>query len=536
MSNSLSEALAPLAARMHRVVREHEVLRVAAQLPGSDPAEAARLAAVEVLKWAQRRAGSRLPPEAWDGLSFDFLSGGRNSSAVRLTSTSSDIWAIRADDPDKNVPERVWSTEVVLGHFPDRPAQFSTRLLVATPEVELAIEPHTPGFVRQVSDKCGLFAGSMRVSADPEIYEDGEDAFTLLEHLTDPGRVLPTFLLTVAESDSTSLVNAEHLARGMSGLAHIAVVHPEACWQLTEQVGKRLSVFGGAVRVYMPGFDESADPYAHRLVLGGQLATVDDVARITRWLRETAAHFSLRRTRLGSDVLSFGAIRSASLDLRQTALRETDGSLPDQLAAAQEQNKELSKQVGSLKSEQDYYINEYEKERERAETAEAQAQKAAWRIQVLMDQIQESGGDPDSGSTLPSTWAELTEWCDQDLAGRLVLTPIARRGIRKPAFADVETAARSLLWLATEGRTTFIEGGRALANITILDGVQNAPCGADAYEFDWNGRRFSADWHVKNGGNTRDPSRCLRIYYCFDAQTQQVVVSDMPAHRRTGAT
>ena len=39
-----------------------------------------------------------------------------------------------------------------------------------------------------------------------------------------------------------------------------------------------------------------------------------------------------------------------------------------------------------------------------------------------------------------------------------------------------------------------------------------------------------------SGGNTRDPSRCLRIYYCFDEQTQQIIVSDMPAHRRTAAS
>ena len=44
-----------------------------------------------------------------------------------------------------------------------------------------------------------------------------------------------------------------------------------------------------------------------------------------------------------------------------------------------------------------------------------------------------------------------------------------------------------------------------------------------------------AYWHIKNGG-TRDPRRCLRIYYFWDATTQQVVIADMPAHRVTEAT
>ena len=44
------------------------------------------------------------------------------------------------------------------------------------------------------------------------------------------------------------------------------------------------------------------------------------------------------------------------------------------------------------------------------------------------------------------------------------------------------------------------------------------------------------EWHIKNGGNTRDPRRCLRIYYFWDEDSQQVVIATMPAHIQTGAT
>ena len=49
----------------------------------------------------------------------------------------------------------------------------------------------------------------------------------------------------------------------------------------------------------------------------------------------------------------------------------------------------------------------------------------------------------------------------------------------------------------------------------------------DTYYFDRDGRRFSAAWHVKTSDNTRDPVRCLRIYYCFDSQMQRIIVSEM---------
>ncbi|MCA9906870.1 MAG: hypothetical protein KC547_23605, partial [Anaerolineae bacterium] len=133
----MTDALSPLASRMSRVVREHEVLRVAGWMTGDEPTAVANAAIEEVLRWAQRRCGGQLPPEAWERKSFDYLSGGRNSSCVHLQAGTSDLWAIRADDPDKTVAERVWTTEVVVGLLPDQPAKFSARLMVSTPEADL---------------------------------------------------------------------------------------------------------------------------------------------------------------------------------------------------------------------------------------------------------------------------------------------------------------------------------------------------------------------------------------------------------------
>ncbi len=539
MSNSMTDALSPLASRMPRVVREHEVLRVAGWIPGDDPAAIANVAIGEVLRWAQKRCGGQLPPESWERKSFDYLSGGRNSSCVRLQSGTSDLWAIRADDPDKTVAERVWTTEVVVGLLPDQPAKFSARLLVSTPEADLQIEPHTPGFIQQVVENCRLISGQKLLSVAPTVHETEAEAEDLIDYLIDPSRQLPIFVVTLAENGQADhpTLDTAALSRAMLGIGHVALLHPAATWRLTERFGKFKSVFGGAARVYLPGFSDDADPYIHRLVLANQLETAEGAARATRWMRQLAAQDSILRTKLGRDVLPFAAIRSANLQLRQQSLRNEDASASDQLAAANDRIDALEKQVASLTSEQDYYIAEYEKERARAELSESQAQKSAYRIQSLTGQLKAKGDDPDQNIVIPASWQELPAWCDEQFAGRLVLAPNAHRGARNPVFTDVETAARCLLWLASECRDQRINGGGgSINNVTIMDGIQNASCGADTYEFDWNGRRFSADWHMKNGGNTRDPIRCLRIYYCFDPQTQQIVVSDMPAHRRTGAT
>ena len=46
----------------------------------------------------------------------------------------------------------------------------------------------------------------------------------------------------------------------------------------------------------------------------------------------------------------------------------------------------------------------------------------------------------------------------------------------------------------------------------------------------WRGQRWLLDMHLKNGGNTRDPTRCLRVYFFWDDDERQVVVGSLPGH------
>src|SRR5216684_2948486 len=128
--SAIWNVLAPMAARMPKVVREHEILQVAATISDQYAAKPANAARREVLVWAEKRSGGRLPREAWDHQDFEHFSGGRNSIGVRIERDGADIWAIRADDPDKEVPGRVWTTEVVVGTLEDHPPTESSSSLI----------------------------------------------------------------------------------------------------------------------------------------------------------------------------------------------------------------------------------------------------------------------------------------------------------------------------------------------------------------------------------------------------------------------
>ena len=141
---------------------------------------------------------------------------------------------------------------------------------------------------------------------------------------------------------------------------------------------------------------------------------------------------------------------------------------------------------------------------------------------------------------LPTSWEAFADWCEEHLGEGLALSPRARGSIKKARYEDVGLAAQCLAWLAGSYRRARLEGsGSGLQGpVPAGTGVRNDRCGGDSFEFDWQGKRLRADWHIKSGGNTRDPARCLRIYYCWheDGGGGQVVVADMPAHVRSRAT
>ena len=145
--------------------------------------------------------------------------------------------------------------------------------------------------------------------------------------------------------------------------------------------------------------------------------------------------------------------------------------------------------------------------------------------------------EPDSPVPLlpeevPESWNGFEDWCAETFEGRLALSARARKSLKKALYQDVQAAGRCLSWLAGAYRGARLEGCGELIQGPLpgVSGFHNERCGGDAFEFSLDGQRRTADWHVKNGGNSRDPGRCLRIYYCWDEESSRVLIGDMPGH------
>ena len=266
-----------------------------------------------------------------------------------------------------------------------------------------------------------------------------------------------------------------------------------------------------------------AAPAAQEIAAGGSAASV---APATPTEREPGW---FARLGLLARMMRPGGYAAEAARILAPAEREKE-RLERELESNRDRLDELATKLKSTREEAEYFLAENQDAEARAGKREKQLDEAKARVARLEEQLRSHGHTP-----LPNGWGDFVGWCERELAGSLVLSPRARREIKGARFADTPLAARCVLWLASKYRDGRLNGAGASLRIEE-SGIRNEPCGGDKVPLKWGGANRFADWHLKNGGNTRDPARCLRIYYLWDEETRQVVIASMPAHVRSALT
>jgi hypothetical protein len=155
-------------------------------------------------------------------------------------------------------------------------------------------------------------------------------------------------------------------------------------------------------------------------------------------------------------------------------------------------------------------------------------------------------GTPEADATRPDTYAAIPEWVGEQFSGRLVLHPRAVNALKNARYGDIGPVCRALESLATHYRDMRLghDGARdrwedALARDSLQCSksvtANRAGEEGDTYYVSYppgSKRDHLLEFHLKKGTN-RDPRYCLRIYYFWHDETQEVVVGWLPSHLQT---
>ena len=569
-------------------IRPGARLSVGTELAGDVSRSAVHECRSIALEWVQGTMGHRLPRKAWRFRPFAVAGEGVGCQAVRVRDRHRDLWAVQV----KHMVAR--DQEVVVEMAVACPDGNACHIAISVQDRSTlpgdGVEAYPADMLADLAERVPLMQGGRRLAPRPIVVDSDATMSAFIRLLIDPDRVVPFAVISAPpeEDDPGELeAQARTLARSLTGLAVTWVLPAAMTYRLSDTVSKPLSVFLGAWRFYRPGFGEDARKTDHPLILKNRMLDEKAVADVVRMFVRMAAAETIRVAPAGDEPFAFDAIAREAAGVargparlvtylrrslgggayahrsrgysstppggegavhtdRGSAAESAEGaplfvSEPSPATMATEADpvpdpQALLRQLGAAREKTQQRTRQYERTRERAEQAERERDEAVRRAEQLAGLVRSMGGDPDISVPFPTTWEEFGTWCDECLAGRVTLTGSARRELRDAEFADVGLAAQCLCWLGGEYRDGRLRGGNPQLHGRIghiADSVFNAPCGGDTFDCSWCGENHSVDWHIKVGGNTRDPRRCLRIYYFWDADTRQVVVASMPGHRRS---
>ena len=540
---NFAEALGPSRQQLQAADRSpvlRPISRISFELTDTGAFEKAAQFAVT---WLRGKAGGELPAEAFDLKSFDTrdIGGLHPCHVVRLDDPQGSIWASRVDEPGSR-PEagETWSTELFVERKTSSLVRFGAQLTVRQQYGSKLARPSRPRLAYNLLNSLSAEADGEAIS-EAVTYFGLEDVGRLSSLIYRTDRRLPIVAVSTDEHGGAQ-VDLGRLALRLSGSAHLAALSPGASWELTRQLGKRMSTFNGGVRIYMPHvIEEEEDPFQHPLFLapssGQNLKLIDILAeRIFPlgfrdddgdsrfWhlaqLRQVASAAEARR-KVGSEADQLRSKVSALND----QIDELKGTLETAVGLekiAADNEKSARHEVEQLKSEND-------------------------RLRAALYRFQTAGTEQGVEAAKPAdrpltSYDDLEDWADEVLGPQITIHRRALKESRQDGHPDMlERIANTLLVIRDYWIPHKLYGGlerrNACINALAQLGVTDESCFArrdkarDRPEYavqDGKFKRILYD-HFKYG-NSRSNAEQFRIYYAWDDEAKQLIVGKMPCH------
>jgi hypothetical protein len=502
-----------------------------------------------ILPFVAKSLYTKLPPEAAEHLSFEISNEDRLCECVAVPERM--LWAIRFKFASKD--GTAWYYDVSLVREDDR-LIFGMKIDTAFGADVKALQANLPLVGSLLG--CGLLAQGRPVTANLWLVNTPEDVQELVDLLEDPYRSLPVIVISAVNRNAWRftptapgyLVNAEYLANRVKGYAIVARINFQSAYALTEAVGKSWSVYDGACRTYFPKIDfDNGSPAHHpgnfkdkiwfwnyeglRGERGYTAFLIDTAHRVASTSRTdwSGLYFVPDARILAAELEMAHAMHLANAPERELAMQNHIAALQRKLQTAEDENADWLGELEKATEEAEYYKQENIALRLRLDALRAHL-------------IRQSGESPDKEIQIPDNYKVMGEWVKEHLAGRLILLPRAERAASKAEYTEVGMVYRALLILANEYRDSRMGTGTdkafrdALAQygMDFSGSIDKSRAGqeGDAYYVNYpigTTQRVFLQFHLERG-NRHEDRYCMRIYFFWDDDTNQVVVGWLPSH------
>lgn len=350
-------------------------------------------------------------------------------------------------------------------------------------------------------------------------------------------RYLPLILLSRDAWSEEPAVEPELILRRVLGLANVFIIDKRASFELTGELGRALSCFNGAIRVYWPGFTRSADPMNHPLFLSEKLEYHAN--------RGEAIDEHLFRVFSG-----IAALRFSEGHLTKRVRQDLDLKRVDQDAALRNQVAEHQLSTATLEEELLKSWGAADKlraERDAAQFRAAELEEEIAQLKLNLAAIWEYRGDTvvaeegQQATQQVTSVADALHKAEKQWLGTLEIWQSAIESAEKSNFCrpdEVFEALDAMNQLAVACAVAK-KGGQSVGpweQFFESRGIKYAPTESqntlnmygDERQFKNKGLRKQMLRHLTLGGGDR--SNCLQIYFDLDDNTGLIQIGYCGVH------
>lgn len=501
--------------------------------------------------WMSQKSIVSFPEKARVGESFDISDQlmAIPCRAIRFENDGEQIWAARLDHPDSAILHRSWVTEFLISNRPGDVTRFGVQLSCISRGENPPVFATRPTVVRDIITKLSAEVDGWELSEEPITLDDSRvPEFENL--LYNSARRLPV----IAASENVaglSVVDLRRITNRLAGAAHIVRIPDATTWELTRALGRQMSVFSGALRVYMPGLtEENEDPFQHPLWRLTDAGPRSDLVGI---LAGRLLPLAFLREAEGIEFPRFSAIKEMALQIAAQRVPVTSEVelLRQEIFALKQRSVVLEEEKNTweaLAQEQQEMYFEAEVEVEKLEE-EIDRQKA--KSVALAHALEARGGhqSPDlKGDRHLESYEELDEWARDVLGPKVVIHRSALKDCRKNGHDSMLRRIEDVLIIIRDFvAPAKLEGGyerQESAKLKLAEiAMDDSSCFADrdeakrttGYSVRYQGEERVLYDHIKYG-NGYDNANQIRIYYFIDGVQKKFIVGKMPSHLRNNLT
>jgi len=471
------------------------------------------------------------------------------------------LWELIWSHPSADDPGLLWTSHLVVARSEER-TEFSINIRLESTVFRLSPLEFEVGRPRVVRDLLGDFPcrqGEVPLSLEPQVIRASGTTSFVENELLSHSRHLPVVLLSPDPWTGEFSANPSQVANALAGLARVAILADKwAGFALTREIGKALSCFNGAVRIYWPGCSRTGDPYAHPLFFPD---------KIKEWVAEGRSLPQMLMRRL-APISAYRFVEGeVTADVRRAIelhRKKEDADRREQIRTGTADAAALKEELAEVWKEVDRLEKEKRDDTARLQKAELESAATQQTIQALTDelegvkesirQINEYRGSIAKAKETPASAEEpKTVRAALDKAareskgrmkksmGRMIVWPSAEEAAGESRFARPEQVYEALLAI-TEVMDMYFESKERGAGMGPWEkafedrGFEYVAHEAQttltmygaARTFTHKGRRLLMEKHITIGGGDRE--NCLSIYFEPDDEKKTVNIGHCGVH------